>query len=531
MNHTAEPGHPGAKGPPSAILAKHRKDILARWEREVRRLKAARPLNRDELFDHLPSLLDRIGKIADKLAAGRPPDKPPPEAAAHGAERQQSGFDMAHLILEYGILRRTIAHFCEGDPAAAAALDEAIDRALVGSAERFASERERALRDTRRSVRRLEGILSAIPDGVFVADESGRVVLANESAERIFGVPREELLIPLSDYPRRFNLRTPEGEPAVPVLVRALAGEVVPPVERVITPAPGPEDRHLRTSAAPLRGDDGSVEGAVVIYGDITDRRQAELAVREAARLREEILAVVSHDLRNPLGAIRMSAEILLRRGPEPRDRKQLDTIQRSADRMERLITDLLDVANIKAGRFAVEPQDLDLCPLIDEAVDAHLPLAQAKGVTLRRELTDPCVLATLDRGRTFQILSNLLGNAIKFCSAGDTIVVRAGPGSGGAQVSVADTGPGIPEADLQRIFEPYWSDRSRSKQGTGLGLFISKGIVEAQGGRIWVESRPGDGATFHFTLPLARPHRPPESRRAPLGIEATPPPSKPNTI
>lgn len=517
-------------GPPSAILTEHRKDILDQWQREVRRLKAARPPDPGELTDHLPALLDRIGEIADQLAAGRPPDRPQPEAAAHGAERRQLGFGMAALILEYGILRRTIARFCQADPRAAAALDEAIDRALVGSAERFAAERDRALREARRSVRRLEGILSAIVDGVFVADESGRVVLANGGAERIFGVPREDLLIPLSDYQEKFNLRTPDGEPVAPIAARALQGEVVLPVERVITLPHGGRDRHLRTSAAPLRGDDGSVEGAVVIYGDITDRKEAELALQQAARLREDILAVVSHDLRNPLGSIRMSAELLLRRRPEPRDRKQLETIQRSAGRMERLITDLLDVASIKAGRIAVEPRECDLCPLIDEAVEAHTPLAQAKGVTLRREVAPPPVLATLDRGRTFQVLSNLLGNAIKFCNPGDTIVVRAGAEVGVAHISVADTGPGIHEADLPRIFEPYWSDRSRSKQGTGLGLFICKGIVDAQGGRIWVESRPGDGATVHFTVPLVLAGKPASPSRAAPGLDGGPPSHETNT-
>lgn len=503
MNEAKEPGRPGAIGSPSALLAEHRKEILLQWEGEARQLDAARLLDHRELLDHLPAVLDRIGQMADQLAAGHPPDTPQPEAHAHGAVRVQDGFDMAELILEYGILRRTIARFSLGDPHISSALDEAIDRALVVSAERFAAGRDRALREARRSVCWLEGVVSAIFDGVLVADETGRVTLANEGAARIYGVPRQDLLLSLHDYPRTFNLRAPDGEPATPIAERALAGEIVPPVERVITHAQG-EDRHIRASATPLRGADGAVEGAVMIISDITDRKEAELELQESARLREDILAVVSHDLRNPLGAIRMSVELLLRRGSDLRDRKQLETIQRCAARMERLIADLLDVASIRAGHLAVEPQDLDIGPLVDEAVEAHIPLAHAKGLTLRREPLAPHALATLDRGRTFQVLSNLLGNAIKFCSDGDSIVVRTSLEPGAVHLAVSDTGPGIPAADLPRIFEPYWSARNPSKQGTGLGLFISKGIVEAQGGHLWVESQVGSGTTFHFTVPLA---------------------------
>lgn len=507
---------------PSAILNEHRSEILAQWQSQVRKLRAARGLNHYELLDHLPALLDRIGEMADEIAAGLPHDARPQEAHKHAAERLQVGFDLAQLIAEYGILRRSVAHFCRDEPGAFA-LDEAIDSALITSAEGFAALHEQALVGARRNVRRLEGILSAIFDGVLVADQTGSVALANNGASRVFGVPREALCIPLAEYPARFDLRSPDGEPVPPIAISALAGETVASVERVITPPTLNTDRHIRASAAPLLGEDGAVEGAVVVVSDITDRKKIETDLVDAARLREEILAVVSHDLKNPLGAILMSADHLARKITEPRARKQVDTIRRSAARMDRLMADLLDVASLQVGRLPVDPEEIDVRLLVDEAIESHQPLAHDGSLTLLRDppgsgsdgsTAPPLPHALADRSRTLQVLSNLLGNAIKFCSPGDTIVVRTLASRDKLHFSVADTGPGIPADDIPHIFEPYWSARNPAKQGTGLGLFISKGIVEAQGGRIWVESSVGAGTTFHFTLPIALPR------------EATPPPT-----
>lgn len=228
---------------------------------------------------------------------------------------------------------------------------------------------------------------------------------------------------------------------------------------------------------------------------------------QEAVRAREAVLAVVSHDLKNPLGAIHMSAALLLRRATvqDPASRKQLETIQRATGRMEHLIADLLDMASIHAGRLSVEKKVTDGEPLIREAIELNEPLAAEKGIQLERECELEGLELLCDRDRVFQVFANLLGNAIKFGRRGDRITVRARPREGELHVTVSDTGPGIAPDELQHVFEPYWSGERHSKKGTGLGLFITQGIIEAHGGRISAESTPGVGTAFHFTLPLAR--------------------------
>lgn len=229
--------------------------------------------------------------------------------------------------------------------------------------------------------------------------------------------------------------------------------------------------------------------------------REAEKAIR----LREEVLAVVSHDLRNPLSSINMSAAMLFKKtATDPRTRKQVETIMRATSRMDHLIGDLLDMASIQAGRLAVQPDAQEIGPIIAEAVEIAEPLAVANGQTLTSEVSVDGARCSVDRERVLQLFSNLLGNAKKFCPKGGTITVRAKVKGNEVECSVSDTGPGIRPRDLPNIFDPYWSAMQEAKQGIGLGLYISKGIVEAHGGRIWIDSPPGTGATFYFALPLA---------------------------
>jgi signal transduction histidine kinase len=227
---------------------------------------------------------------------------------------------------------------------------------------------------------------------------------------------------------------------------------------------------------------------------------------QRAIRMREEILAVVSHDLKNPLGAIQMAGAMLLRRPQSDfRSRKHVETINRSVSRMDHLIGDLLDMASIQAGRLAIERKLDEPEAIVTEAVEMHEPAAREKGIRLTHASELQGLQLLVDRDRFLQVLGNLLGNAIKFCRSGDVITVRGERTANEARFAVSDSGPGIPESDLPHIFEPYWSAKKHAKKGTGLGLYISKGIVEAHGGRLSVESIQGKGTTFRFTLPLSR--------------------------
>jgi PAS domain S-box-containing protein len=236
--------------------------------------------------------------------------------------------------------------------------------------------------------------------------------------------------------------------------------------------------------------------GALKWYGTATDIDEQ----RRAIRARDDILATVSHDLRSPLGAIRF-ASTLLREGEDAPD--LLLRIERSADRMETLIKDLLDITAIESGQLSMSWEPRQASALVAEAVSQHLPLALAKGVGLTvapdvEDVTLPC-----DGARVLQVLANLIGNALKFTPASGAITVGYGVAGAFARFSVADSGPGIPPSRRKRVFERFWRDQASAGAGTGLGLAISKGIIEQHGGAIAVEGAEGEGATFVFTLPL----------------------------
>jgi light-regulated signal transduction histidine kinase (bacteriophytochrome) len=227
---------------------------------------------------------------------------------------------------------------------------------------------------------------------------------------------------------------------------------------------------------------------------------------QRAVRARDDLVAVVSHDLKNPLGVIQMQAALLLRTQsadegePSPRVRAAAERIQRSVNRMDALVHDLLDLAKIEAGRFTVQSRSEELDDLVAEALVILRPLAESKRIGIHVEIVRSARVKA-DRDRIFQVLSNLVGNAIKFTPEGGRIVVRGEPHGDEYLVTVADTGPGLAPDQVVHVFTRYWQARRGDRQGTGLGLYIAKGIVEAHGGRIWVEAKAGSGATFQFTL------------------------------
>ncbi|HXT99147.1 MAG TPA: HAMP domain-containing sensor histidine kinase [Polyangia bacterium] len=224
-------------------------------------------------------------------------------------------------------------------------------------------------------------------------------------------------------------------------------------------------------------------------------RARAEAAVRS----RERVMEIVAHDLRNPLGAIGMSAEALLLKATRDEDRRDVERILRATSRMNRLIGDLVDVSGIEHETLAMTRTREPVESIIRETAEAFAPRAEQRHITLEVQSPPADLAIAADRARIVQLLGNLVGNALKFTPEGGRVAVRVSEQNQLVRFEVADTGPGIPPDDVPHIFEQYWKGDG---EGTGLGLFIARSIVEAHRGELGVKTAPGAGATFFFTLP-----------------------------
>jgi PAS domain S-box-containing protein len=227
---------------------------------------------------------------------------------------------------------------------------------------------------------------------------------------------------------------------------------------------------------------------------------------QEATIARDHALGVVSHDLRNPISAIGMCARALLTATAEDDSERRglVTTIVDSTELTQRMIRDLLDVASIEVGRLSVERRAVQVPVVLERAVGLFLRDAADRGVTLRLAAVPALPAVAGDEERLVQVLANLLGNALRFTERGGEVHVAAQRAGAEVEISVRDSGAGIPPTELPRIFERYWTVRRNApKGGTGLGLAIARGIVEALGGRLWAESVPGEGSTFRFTVPV----------------------------
>jgi signal transduction histidine kinase len=331
------------------------------------------------------------------------------------------------------------------------------------------------------------------------------------------------------------------GAPMVPHLQRAFVdGEptLIAEVDQALIAkhALSPEHEAMILQLAPysvvcvpLKLSD-KIIGALVWYSTKPDRlydqrdlelaeelaRRAALAVEnarlyheseQATRGRDQMLGVVAHDLRNPLNTMLMAAQLLAdSTEPESVARRQAAVVQRAGERMNRLVQDLLDVKRMESGRLTIELRRVLAPTLVTEAVEMLRSIAASSRIEL--VLEDSCEdlpPVSADPHRVQQVLSNLIGNAIKFTPRGGRIAVRCSRAEGEVRFEVRDTGPGIPAEHLPHVFGQFWQAKRADRRGIGLGLAIAKGIVEAHGGKIWVESTCGVGSTFFFTLPVAR--------------------------
>lgn len=240
---------------------------------------------------------------------------------------------------------------------------------------------------------------------------------------------------------------------------------------------------------------------------DISARKLAEQNLRSALVTRDNLLAIVTHDLRTPLSAILLSSEVLEDRAARQgqiAEQGHFKVIHRSIERMTTLIDDLLEAATMEAGLFSIDVNPEETNSLLEEALDAIAPLSKSKGIELRRDFATGLPAVRCDRRRVSQVLANLVGNAIKFVPRRGHVAVGARQLEDEVIFSVRDSGPGIAPEQLEHLFDRFWKGNRTERQGVGLGLFIAKGIIDAHCGRIWVESELGRGTTFHFALKVA---------------------------
>lgn len=233
---------------------------------------------------------------------------------------------------------------------------------------------------------------------------------------------------------------------------------------------------------------------------ELDKRRHAEMV----ARAREDVLGVVAHDLRNPLNLIQMTVELIIDEElPAERRAEMLDIALRAARQMNRLIDDLLDTVRLQAGRLSLAVEEVSVNTILQQAEETFRPLADRRHVHFEADMREGAIVRA-DPARVSQIVGNLVGNALKFTPEQGSVTLRATPDDKQVVFQVVDDGPGIPPDNMSHLFDNFWQARAHDRRGVGLGLAIAKGLVEAHGGKIWVESKVDHGSTFSFSLPAA---------------------------
>ncbi len=354
--------------------------------------------------------------------------------------------------------------------------------------------------------RGLRAVLGGTGDVLVGLDLEGRCTFLNEAGAELLGYSPRELrgqsLHPLIHHTHPDG--TPHPSDECPVRTSLATGDTIRVLDDVVWRKDG-SSFPVQLSVSPMK-DGLEVRGVVLTITDMTEMRAAQEALRAAVRARDEVLAVVSHDLRNPVGTISAAAE-LLADVPLPSEARgeHLEIIHRAADRINRLIQDLLDVAQIEAGRLSVWPKPVDTVEMLQESVASARVRADEHGIRLRAEIEPRLPHVAADRGRILQVMSNLIGNALKFTLEGGQVTVTASSADGGVLVAVSDTGPGIDPEMRQHLFDRFWKGHRSAGGGAGLGLAIVEGILAAHGTQVRVDTEVGEGSRFTFVLPLHR--------------------------
>jgi two-component system, NtrC family, sensor histidine kinase KinB len=340
-----------------------------------------------------------------------------------------------------------------------------------------------------------EAAIDSLYDPVIVADGSGLVTRINPAAERLFGARADTIGKPIGAV-----ARDPRIAQSVADVLRAQVPSASEDAAAVLPWAVDGARRAFRIRSTPMKDADGRLVGVVTLLEDITH-------LSEVSRLKSEFIAAASHELRTPLTSVQMGIHLLLEGTAGTLGEKQEEILQvcrEDTARLDRLMQELLDLSKIESG--AVTPQLAPVRPaaLVSEAVRALRLPVEARGLRLDVDAPADLPLVDVDRGQVERVIANLVTNAMRATPAGGTIAVTATPRGDEVAIAVADTGSGIPRDYLPTIFEPFVQVPDAAGGGAGLGLTISRRIVEGHGGRLTVQSEPGHGSTFTFTVPVA---------------------------
>jgi len=338
---------------------------------------------------------------------------------------------------------------------------------------------------------KLDAVLSSMFEGIMVVDEKGSIILMNPSLRKQFFID--------SAFEKKTPIETVRN-PQVQDIVDRVLKEKQGLISEEITVSQ-PEERIFKINGVPIIRN-GVLDGAVLVFHNITELRRLE-------KVRQDFVANVSHELRTPLTSIKGYAETLLEGALQDKDNAKdfIEIIYRDSDRLAKLIDDLLDLSKIESGKLKMDFLPIDILEIISRTIKVLDAQAKRKFISISLNVTGELPKILVDETRISQVLLNLLDNAIKYTPNGGKISISAFTKDGFVQVDISDTGIGISEKDIPRIFERFYRvDKARSRElgGTGLGLSIVKHIVQAHGGQVWVESELGQGSTFSFTIPQA---------------------------